>query len=314
MKLILPIDVADVLPDRLPKDVAIVWADAEGNLSGDASNADVYFNGFYLNKDAYHRVLTAAPAIRWQHSPSAGVDHLLTPLFLEREITLTNSAGVYAIPIAEYVLAMILNQAKQLALLREWQTQRYWHQIELQELSGATLLIIGAGSIGQEIAKRANAFGMRVWGSRRSAQFLPNFERMVGADEWRSLLPDADYIVIAAPLTPETKGMIDESALRSLRPTAYLINIARGAIVDEPALLNALKEKRLAGAALDTFYTEPLSSQSPFWSLPNTVITSHTSGLSPHNIDRIIDLFLENLGCYQQGQPLKNVVDKQARY
>ena len=178
----------------------------------------------------------------------------------------------------------------------------------------ATLLIIGAGGIGQAIAQRASAFGMRVWGFCRHPQPLPGFERVVGADEWRSLLPEADYVVIATPLTPETQGMIDAATLRSMRPSAYLINVARGAVVDEAALLTAVDEGWIAGAGLDTFCTEPLPLDSPFWSRQNVFVTPHCSGSSPRAIQRSIALFLDNLTCYRAGTPLRNVVDKTAGY
>jgi len=315
MKLILPTELRGAIRPRLPDDVKVIWADPDGNLDGDASDAQVYVNGFYLKQTTLHRVLAAAPMLRWQHSPSAGVNHILTPSFMARDIILTNSAGVYAIPIAEFVLAFTLNHAKQLSSLRSLQAQRQWNwEVQVQELTGAKLLIIGAGSIGQAIGIRASAFGMRVWGSRRSPQPLPGFERVVGADEWRSLLPEADYVVVATPLTPETRGMIDADALRSMKSSAYLINIARGAIVDETALLAALKEGWIAGAGLDTFSTEPLPSDSPFWSLPNVFITPHCSAATPQTTQRIVDLFFDNLRRYRQGQSLKNVVDKYAGY
>lgn len=144
----------------------------------------------------------------------------------------------------------------------------------LEELADATLLILGTGNIGKAIASRAKAFGVRVWGSRRHPEPLPNFDKIVGADQWRSLLPAVDYVVIATPLTPETKGLIHEAALRSMRQSAYLINIARGAIVDEAALLTALREGCIAGAGLDTVATEPLPPESPLWLLPNALITT----------------------------------------
>ncbi len=315
MKLILPSEVAAEIEPRLPPDVLFVRVDSDGNFDSDVSDAEVYFNGFYLKSTTLHKVLAAAPSLRWQHTPSAGVNHILTPIFLERDIVLTNSAGVYAIPIAEFVLAFILNHAKQLSKLQTSQAEHSWATgLELQELMDATLLIIGAGSIGQAIAQRASAFGMRVWGTRRNPQPLPEFERVVGVNEWRSLLPDADYVVIATPLTSETKGMIDTAALRSMRPSAYFINIARGAVVDETALLTALSEGWIAGAGLDTFSTEPLPPDSPFWSLPNVFITPHCSGFSPQVTERIIALFLDNLTRYRTGTPLRNLVDKQAGY
>lgn len=315
MKLILPVEIAVTIEPHLPPNAEVVCVESDGSLNGDASDAEIYLNWFYLKSAILDQVLTAAPNIRWQHTPSAGVNHLLTPLALSRDLTLTNGAGVHGTPVAEFVLAFMLNHAKRLRKFHEFQVEHNWHgDMALQELAGATVLIIGAGSIGQAIARRASAFGMRVWGSRQRAQPLPNFERIVTATEWRSLLPEANYVVIATPLTPETKGMIDLTALQSMHPSAYLINIARGAIVDEAALLTALTEGWIAGAGIDTFATEPLPPESPFWTLPNIFITSHNSGSSPRSIERSVNLFLDNLNRYQAGLPLRNVVDRRSGY
>ncbi|MEH1812060.1 MAG: D-2-hydroxyacid dehydrogenase [Nostoc sp.] len=315
VKLILPDHlIADIEP-RLPSNIDVVEVDSEGNLDGDVSDAEIYVNGFYLKTSTLDKVLTAAPALRWQQSPSAGVNHILTPTFLQKDIILTNGAGVHAIPISEFVLAFMLYHAKNLRKLQTLQNEHTWVRgVFLEELADATLLILGTGNIGQAIASRAKAFGVTVWGSRRHPEPLPNFDKVVGADEWRSLLPAADYVVIATPLTPETKGLIDEAALRSMRQSAYLINIARGAIVDEAALLTALREGWIAGAGLDTVATEPLPPESPLWSLPNAFITPHCSALSPRLRERIAQLFIDNLQRYQNGQPLRNIVDKQAGY
>ena len=184
----------------------------------------------------------------------------------------------------------------------------------LPELRGATVLIVGAGAVGCEIAKRATRLGMRVWGSRCRPQPHPYFERVVGANQWRSLLPDADYVVIATPLTSKTKRMMDLAALRSMRRSAYLIHIADSAVADEEALVKVLKEGWIAGAAIHTFSKEALSPDSPFWSLPNTFVKPHCSESSPQLIERSLALFLENLRRYQTGMSLRNVVDRRVGY
>jgi phosphoglycerate dehydrogenase-like enzyme len=315
MKLILPIEIKDALLPLLPTDLETVWVDRHGNFVGDPSDAEVYFNGFYLKRGVLRHVLAAAPDLRWQHSPSAGVEHILIPEFLQRHILLTNSAGIYAIPIAETVLGYILHHAKRFSDLQTMQAQKRWQwNFELEELTDKTMLIIGAGGIGQAIATRASAFGMRVWGVRRRPKELPGFERVVGFIEWRSLLPEADYVVVAAPLTAETKGMIDRTALQTMRQTSYLINIARGGLIDETALLEALQLRWIGGAAIDTFVTEPLPVDSPFWLLPDVFVTPHCSGASPKTLQRTIDLFLDNFDRYRQGLPLRNQVDPQVGY
>jgi phosphoglycerate dehydrogenase-like enzyme len=319
MKLLLPSEFAVLLQPQLADDpnIEIAWVDSQGNFDGDPSDAEIYLNWFYLKPETLQKVLDAAPHLRWQQTPSAGVNHILTPTFLQRNMLLTNGAGTFAVPIAEFVMAYILSYAKLLPKLYAMQSDRQWIrsiELPLQEVSGATVLIVGAGSIGQEIAKRADAFGMQVWGSRRHPQPLPNFNKIVGANEWRSLLPEADYVVLATPLTPETRGMLDAEAIGLMKPSAYLINIARGAVVDEPALVTALSQGRIAGAGLDTFYTEPLPPESPLWSLPNVFVTPHCSGFSPRIPERTIALFLDNLSRYRHGTRLRNLVDQTVGY
>ncbi|BAY16315.1 D-isomer specific 2-hydroxyacid dehydrogenase NAD-binding protein [Anabaenopsis circularis NIES-21] len=315
MKIILPIEIAAEIEPHLPSDTKFVLVDSDGNLDHDATDAEIYLSWFFLKNPVLHRVLAAAPALRWHHAPNAGVNHILTPTYLERDLILTNGAGVHAIPIAEFVLTYILAHAKNLADLQALQAEHQWKRgFPIQELTDATLLIIGAGGIGQAIAARAKAFGMKIIGTRRHPQELENFDKVVGVDEWRSHLPEADYIVVATPLTTETQNLINEEVLRSLPPHAYLINIARGAVVNEPALIKALTEGWIAGAALDTVVTEPLPSDSPLWSVPNLFITPHCSGHSPKVKQRSVELFLDNFHRYHTGQPLRNVVDKQSGY
>jgi len=315
MKLILPIEIADEIEPHLPENTIVVRVDGEGNIDGDATDAEVYFSYFYLKPTTLHRVLDSAPSLRWHHAPNAGVNHILTPKYLERDLILTNGAGVHAIPISEFVITYLLAYSKQLPSLYKQHSERNWQRgLPIQELTDKTLLIIGAGGIGQEIAVRAKAFGMRIFGSSRNARPLPNFDKVVGANEWKQLLPESEFVVIATPLTPETKGLIDLETLRLFRPDAYLINIARGAIVDESALATALQEGWIAGAALDTVFTEPLLAESPLWTLPNVFITPHCSGNTPRVKERTLALFLDNLTRYRQGKPLRNVVDKTAGY
>lgn len=315
MKIILPTDIATELTAHLPDDVVVVRVDSEGNLDGDATDAEVYFSWFFLKPTTLHRVLDSAPQLRWHHAPNAGVNHILSPKYREHNLILTNGAGVHGIPIAEFVIAYMLSHAKQLPTLQQRHIQHNWQRgLNIQELLDKTLLIIGAGGIGQEIAIRAKAFGMRIFGSRRYPEGLPNFDKVVGADEWKGLLGEAHYVVVATPWTWETKGMIDAEVFRLMRPDGYLINIARGAIVDESALIQALQNGKIAGVALDTVFTEPLPPESPLWSLPNVFITPHCSGNSPRTKERSLALFLDNFTRYRQGQPLRNIVDQTAGY
>jgi phosphoglycerate dehydrogenase-like enzyme len=319
MKAIIPIEFAQELEPLLPNDLEIVRADQAGNFDGDASDAEVYLSSGWLESAVLDRILQSAPAIRWQHTPSAGIEHLLTPTALSRDLILTNGAGVHDTPLAEFVLALMLDRAKHLFHLHQRQTQCQWDErwkdgMFLDELSQATVLILGAGRIGQAIAQRASAFGMRVWGSRKKPTPHPQFETIVGADEWHDLLPTADFVILALPLTPETRNIINADVLRSMQRSAYLINVARGALVDETALSTALTQGWIAGAALDVFVQEPLPPDSPLWAFPNLFVTPHIAWSSARNRQRAIDLFLDNLDRYRTGQSLRNMVDRHAGY
>ncbi len=314
MKIIVPTAVHDLLAPKLPTWVEPIWFDRSVGMPADLAEAVAYYR-WWFGEPKLEPVLAHTPNLRWLQTPSAGVDHVLTPSILARPITVTNSAGVHAIPIAEFTLGFMLAHAKRMTLLRTAQIEQRWiDPPDLAELYGATLLIIGIGGIGQAIAERAAAFGMRVYGSRRTPRPMPGVVQVVGSDGWRGLLPQADYVVVATPLTPETRGMFDAAALELMKPSAYLINIARGAVMDEPALVAALQEGRISGAALDTFVEEPLPSDHPLWNLPNVTLTPHITAFSPRMRERQIALFLENLDRFATDQPLLNVVDKTAGY
>lgn len=319
MKLILSIDISADIEAHLSSNIKIVQVNSKGDFDGDVSGAEVlYLSWPFLKNHILDNILSQVPTLRWHHTTSAGVEHILTKyldIYLKRNIILTNGAGLHGVPIAEFVIAYMLSHAKHLPELHALQAQRQWKRgFNIKELTDTTLLIIGAGGIGQEIAARAKPFGIKVLGSRRHPQPLPNFDLVVGAEEWRHLLPKADYVVIATPLTPETKGLIDEAALSLLNPYAYLINIARGAIIDENALVKALKERWFAGAALDTTTIEPLPADSPLWSLDNVFLTPHCTAHSPKLNQRSVKLFIDNLTRFQLRLPLRNIVDKQAGY
>jgi phosphoglycerate dehydrogenase-like enzyme len=314
VNIILPAQIRDQLAPQLPAAISVCWVDEHGAFEGRPADAVAYFR-WWSGRPVLEKVIQQAPELRWLHTPSAGVDHVLIPPVLEREITVTNSAGVHAIPIAEFVLALLLSHAKRLPDYRAAQAEARWERsFRPGELYEQTLLILGIGGIGQAIASRAAAFGMRVLGSRRSPRPMEGVEQVVGMDGWSALLPEADAVVIAAPLTEETRGMVDAAALAAMKPSAYLINIARGAIIDEPALLAAMREGWIAGAALDTFEEEPLPPDSPLWTLPNVTITPHITSGSPRMHERQIALFLENLRRFRGGEPLLNIVDKAAGY
>ncbi|PDW01633.1 D-2-hydroxyacid dehydrogenase [Candidatus Viridilinea mediisalina] len=314
MKIIAPTQIRHLLAPQLPAEVTPVWIAPELHFEGDPTGALAYMR-WWGEQEAFIYVLQEAQQLRWVHTPSAGVDHLLVPAVYERDLLLTNSAGVHAIPMAEFVLGLLLAYVKRLPYFYNAQAERRWAgDIGLAELHGATMLILGLGGIGQAIAERAAAFGMRVWGSRRKPIATPHVERVVTGDEWRTLLPATDYLVVTAPLTAATRGMVDAAALAALPPSAYLVNVGRGPLIDEAALIEALRHGKLAGAALDTFDQEPLPPEHPFWIMPNVTITPHATAFSPRMHQRQVTLFLDNLVRFMQGQPLRNIVDKSAGY
>jgi phosphoglycerate dehydrogenase-like enzyme len=249
------------------------------------------------------------PALDWFHTSSAGVDHPSFGKLLERGVTVTNAAGVNGGVIAQHVLALMLGHARRLDQYRAFQARTEWARLECDELAGATALIVGLGGIGSAVARLCQAFEMRVIGVRRSVDRpAPNVDRLAPPGEFREVLPAADFLVLACPLTEATRGLIDEAALAAMKPAAYLVNVARGPVVDAAALDRALREGRLGGAALDEFDREPLPADSPLWTTPHLTITPHSASSSPANPERNARFFIENLARYVRGEPLRNVV------
>lgn len=285
-----------------------------GELAGDPAGAEVVMLPWGLDQEVVADLL-GLPTVRWVQTVTAGIDHALRALPAGRKVTITNASGVFDVPIAEMVLAYILTMAKRVPEFLAQQRDKSWHLLRLREVAGMTVGIIGLGNIGAEIAERCQALGMTVIATRRSPERGGRgVDRVLGSDALDVLLAAADYVVVAAPLTDETRGLIDAAALAQMRPDAVLINIARGAIVDEDALVEALQAGRIGGAALDVFEEEPLPADSPLWDMPNVIITPHNSWSTPHLQAREAALFLDNLSRYIAGQPLRNVVDQERGY
>jgi len=266
-----------------------------------------------------HDLLARASRLRWVQEWGAGVDWLLShPEIAELDFTLTNASGVHAIPISEQILGYLLAFARRLPAAVRAQDRRAWQapkRDQLFELTGKTMLLVGVGAIGARTAVIAAALGMRVLGIRRNpAGDLPGVEAMYGTDQLYDLLPEADCVVLTIPLSRATQGMIGERELRAMKPTSYLINIGRGGTIQQPALIQALREGWIAGAGLDVFEQEPLPATSPLWELDNVIMTAHYAGLTPAYDQRALAIFLDNLQRYRAGQPLQNVVDKAAGY
>ena len=304
----------------------IVTLSREGLTDEPVDDVEVLLRG-WLSSDAFDRLLARAPRLTWVHSASAGVERAMTPAARERGVVITNARGVFSRPIAEYVLMMILAVSRRLPGLLELQRERTWQPLEGVELRDVTVGIVGLGSIGRAVGALATAFGCRVVAVRRRSEQgataglteTPSFgevmlERVGGPETLPQLLAESDFVVLAAPLTPETEDMIDAAALAAMKPTAWLVNVARGRLIDERALLNALRDGTIGGAILDTFRDEPLAPSSPFYDLPNVIVTPHTSWSSGRVLDRSVELFCDNLRRYAAGEPLLNVVDPTAGY
>jgi phosphoglycerate dehydrogenase-like enzyme len=311
----------------------IVTVSVEGLADGPLDDVEVMLRG-WLSSDAFDRILARAPRLSWVHSATSGVERALTPAALERGVVVTNARGVFSRPIAEYVVMMILAVSRRLPQLLELQRERTWQPLEGTELRDVTVGIVGLGSIGRAVGALATAFGCRVVAIRRRADAgsetsaAPDtdsgddgkplgeimLDRVGGPETLPELLAESDFIVLAAPLTPETEEMINAETLALVKPGAWLINVARGRLIDERALIRALRDGNLGGAVLDTFRDEPLPAMSSFYDLPNVIVTPHTAWSSGRVLDRSVELFCDNLRRFATGEPLLNVVDPDAGY
>ncbi len=262
-------------------------------------------------RDAWHR----ADRLRWVHVAGAGVDAVLFPELVESAVVVTNSRGVFDRPIAEYVLGLMLLFVKDFHTSFELQQKRRWMHRETGMLVGKKLLVVGAGPIGREIARLARCVGMETNAVARRARDLdPDFERVFGSGDLDRALPEADYVVVAAPLTAQTKGMFGSEQFRRMKRSARFINIGRGPIVDETALVKALRDGWISGAALDVFQEEPLPEDHPLWDMPQVFISPHMSGDFVGWHKALGKLFAGNFRRWQQGEALVNIVDKKQGY
>jgi glyoxylate/hydroxypyruvate reductase A len=255
-------------------------------------------------------IVQLAPRLRWVQSSSSGVGEWIRRAHLvETPIVVTNAAGMHARPLAEYAVFAMLYFARQWPRMVAEQRAHHWERCAIDTLEHKTLGIIGLGQVGRMVARLARPFGMRVIGIRRTAT-NSNVDAVFTPDQLDEVLAQSDYLVLSVPYSTETAGMIGAAQLATLKPNAVLINIARGTIVDEAALLEALRVGRLGGAALDVFSREPLPTDSPLWDMPNVLVTPHSMSTAWTENDWLTDLFCDNLRRYLNGEPLRNQVDK----
>lgn len=257
------------------------------------------------------------PNMRWMQQTFAGADWIFNfPQVMEKNFLLTTASGVHAIPISEHIFALMLALSRDIPYAVTKQRDHQWtRRGKVMELHNTTMGIIGVGKIGEMTAQKAKAFNMRVLGIRRNPErSSPYVDHMFGPGGLDEVLGQADWIVVAAAMTPETGGLIDDAAFQRMKPSAGIINIARGAIIREPALIEALQEGRIACAGLDVFEKEPLPADSPLWDMKNVIITGHYAGITPLYFNRVMDIFIENLRRYLNGERLMNIVDKRLGY
>jgi phosphoglycerate dehydrogenase-like enzyme len=259
--------------------------------------------------------LARAPRLKWVHSWAAGADNDLFPEMLDSPVVLTSSAGNGAIPLAEHSMLLMLMLNRDVPRWMRAQTERKWERFTHPELNGLTVGIFGLGNSGSDLALKAKAFHMRVLGLRRNADRpVPGVDRMFSIDHLHPFLAESDFVVVTTPSTPETLGMFDAAAFKAMKRSAYFICISRGGIAVDDALLEALREGWIAGAGLDAHGVEPLPQDSPFWVLPNVIVTPHNGATTPATAQHSVDIFIDNLQRYVAGQPLRNIVDKSAGY
>ena len=263
--------------------------------------------------DAPARLMVAAlkaPSLAWFHTLSAGVDHPVFGSLIARGVRLTTSSGSSAVPIAQAVFMHLLALTRQLPLMLRNRSTATWDRVGGTDLAGGTVVIAGMGPIGVETAKLAAAFGMRAIGLRRTVNGTEPCETWTLA-RWHEALALADYLVLALPLSSETRHLLDSGSIATLRKGAMVVNVGRGELVDEPALISALQNGHLAGAGLDVTTTEPLPPDSPLWSMENVILTPHNSSAVPSTETAVVDIFFDNLGRYLRGDALRNEVPRQ---
>lgn len=302
-------------------ELVVLPADPEARLSDtDCARLDLAFfsaDVFPKFSRQFFSTVRKAPGLKWLHVFNAGVDHPIYTEMLQRGVRLTTSAGTTAIPIAQTAIAGLLMLARNFPRWLDAQRERRWDPVRPphfpRDLAGQTVLVFGLGSIGSEIARLTRALGLKVIGIRRSPQQPGDpVDEMHPPQKLPDLLPRADWLVIASPLTTETRGMVNADLLARLPPGAHIINIGRGEIIDETAMIEALHSGRLGGAYLDVFEKEPLPAESPLWDLPNVIISPHNSAAASGNDERVYQLFVANLGRWQAKQALANEVHNAA--
>ena len=295
--------------------VAHVTGSALDAFAHAVSNAEVILH-WSGDRETLRQVFLASPALRWVHSRNAGLDGMLFPELIASPIPLTNGSGVFSQSLGEFALAAILYFAKDFGRMMRNQRSQRWEQFDVDEIAGQTVGTVGYGDIGRAVAMRAEAMGMKVLALKRHApaQGDPLIKQFYAPPQILEMLALSDYVVVAAPLTSETRHMVSEAEFAAMKPSAVVINVGRGPVIDQAALVRALAAGKIRGAGLDVFEQEPIPAGDPIWSLDNVLISPHTADRTATWLNRAQQFFLEQYQRFCKGQPLENVVNKRLGY
>jgi len=312
-----PADRQLAMLQELPPETSLAVGDSPEAFERTAPDAAVIFN-WALSRPLLREVFALCPQVKWVHSRSAGMDSQLFPELIASPATVTNGSGVYSPSLGEFALAGILYFAKDFRRMVRSQMAGVWDQFDIVPIEGAVVGIVGYGDIGRAVATRVKSCGMRVLAVKRHAPPLyhvdPLVEKLYGPADRLEMIARCDYLVVAAPLTPETEHMIGAAEFAAMKPSAVVINIGRGPVIDEAAMIAALQQGRIKGAALDVFETEPLPPGHPFYSLENVLLSPHCADHTPDWMENAMRFFLQQFERFRKGEPLLNVIDKQLGY
>jgi len=306
--------------DQIREQAAITIANTSELVTQHGPKAEiVLYSGLGGATLPFKEVWPYVTHVKWIHSLSAGVEKLMIPEFVASPVPLTNAKGVYKRSLADFAILGILYFYKHVRRMIESQRAHKWDDFMVEWLPGKVMGIVGYGEIGRECGAIAKALGLKIYANRRKPELSANdpiLDRAFGPSELKEMLAACDVVLAAAPLTPETRHMLSDAEFAVMKPSAIVINVGRGPVIDEAALVRALQSKTIAGAALDVYEVEPLPEESPLWNIENVLLSPHCTDRTrdPDWLDLSMQFYLENFGRYVQGQPLENIVDKKAGY
>lgn len=303
--------------DRLPPDTRVIAGTDLAEMTKAAPEADVILNGEFKEPKLLKTIFPLAKKVRWVHILSAGVENVLSPEIVASPVPFTNGRGVFKRPLAEWAVGAMLYFLYDFRRLIRQQDAGVWADFDIEELDGKVIGIVGYGEIGKAVAERAKPFGCRILALRRKPENSvgdPLVDKAYAPAQIDEMLAQCDFVVASAPNTPKTRGLIGARQIELLKPSAVVINIGRGPVIDEASLIAALESNKIRGAALDVFTVEPLPEGHPFYKLKNVLLSPHSADHSVGWRDRAVDFFIENFARFTKGEPLENVVDKHAGY